>query len=712
MLGLNKNKYKKSKRSKQSSRLSRLSPSKLRLGIFMLGFAVLGTFLLFQALAGTHDSGREIDVVNRTNSHRASHGTAALNRSKCLTLAAREWAKYMGDTGTWRHQTEAEWKEKVQRLCGNSNVYGGENLAQGQTTPEEAMQAWLNSADHHRNIDDAKFNHIGAASYRADNGVTWWVQIFAECRGCGGEWTAPVPETGGNTSGGTGTIQGIEFGGDHILSAEREGTGQKTFINANSDGTYAFNNLTVPGTYIVRINGVSGYNVKWTACGNRVGDCHNSPDASGTGTEAKVYFGGAGFIDLWWQFTPVNTTGTILGRVFIDANSNGVWESNEQIVQNGVNCGSYPTLSASINISGYGTAYPNKCNPTPFYEASVSQGSHTVSVSPPSGYTATTGQQTVTVNAGGQNHLWFGIKQNTVSTPPASLPASDGSGLNGYYYNTWYTNPTLLTRIDGPIDFNWGSGSPGGSVPADTFVAAWYGYVKAPYAGTYYFDLASDDASAVYVNGQSVNNFFSDHGWIQQNGTTGVTMSAGQRLPIKVVYYEKYGGAAMQLKWRGPNIGSSTIIPRGYLYPLNSNAGLTASIWNNVSFYGAPSLTRTDQHTYFGWGTGSPAAGINADNFSVRWSGKLTAPGTGWYTFSLDSDDGSRLYLGGSLLIDYWGDHGSGSPKSAAKYLTVGQPIDIRIDQYERGGGAMMYLQWSGPGVASPHWIDPQYLTH
>ena len=100
-----------------------------------------------------------------------------------------------------------------------------------------------------------------------------------------------------------GRIQGIKFGGgDNILSLEREGTGQRTFINSNSDGSYFFNNLSTPGTYIVRVNPQSGKSIRWTACGNRVGSCHDNPDAQGTGAEAKVYFGGPGYIDLWFHF--------------------------------------------------------------------------------------------------------------------------------------------------------------------------------------------------------------------------------------------------------------------------------------------------------------------------------------------------------------------------------------------------------------------------
>ena len=48
---------------------------------------------------------------------------------------------------------------------------------------------------------------------------------------------------------------------------------------------------------------------------------------------------------------------------------------------------------------------------------------------------------------------------------------------------------------------------------------------------------------------------------------------------------------------------------------------------------------------------------MQADNFSVRWSGQVLAPVTGTYTFTTTSDDGVRLYVNGQLLIDNWTDH-------------------------------------------------------
>jgi hypothetical protein len=125
---------------------------------------------------------------------------------------------------------------------------------------------------------------------------------------------------------------------------------------------------------------------------------------------------------------------------------------------------------------------------------------------------------------------------------------------------------------------------------------------------------------------------------------------------------------------------------------------LKGEYFNNSDFT-APVLTRTDSNINFNWGTGSPAAGIDPDTFSVRWTGKITAPTTGRYTFYSTTDDGVRLWVNGQLLIDKL------VPQAATEWsgsidLVAGQQYDIRMDYFDRSGGAQARLSWSGPGIA------------
>src|SRR5437868_1939721 len=58
----------------------------------------------------------------------------------------------------------------------------------------------------------------------------------------------------------------------------------------------------------------------------------------------------------------------------------------------------------------------------------------------------------------------------------------------------------------------------------------------------------------------------------------------------------------------------------------NSAAGLQGEYFNNRELKGTPALVRTDAQVNFDWGAMSPAPQVAADNFSVRWTGKLVAP--------------------------------------------------------------------------------------
>lgn len=129
-----------------------------------------------------------------------------------------------------------------------------------------------------------------------------------------------------------------------------------------------------------------------------------------------------------------------------------------------------------------------------------------------------------------------------------------------------------------------------------------------------------------------------------------------------------------------------------------SGTGLSAQYFNNVSLSGTAVLQRTEA-VDFDWGTGAPGTGVNADNFSVRWSGRVEAPLAGSYQFQTVSDDGIRVYVGGQLVIDNWTDHAPTINTSGAITFAANAKADIVVEFYERGGGAVSRLQWKAPGA-------------
>lgn len=61
----------------------------------------------------------------------------------------------------------------------NGYKTAGENIASGQTTPEEVVNGWMNSPGHRENILNSDFNKMGVGVYHFD-GVIYWTQLFTD----------------------------------------------------------------------------------------------------------------------------------------------------------------------------------------------------------------------------------------------------------------------------------------------------------------------------------------------------------------------------------------------------------------------------------------------------------------------------------------------------------------------------------------------------
>lgn len=83
------------------------------------------------------------------------------------------------------------------------------------------------------------------------------------------------------------------------------------------------------------------------------------------------------------------------------------------------------------------------------------------------------------------------------------------------------------------------------------------------------------------------------------------------------------------------------------------------------------------------------------EDFGLEFSGYLLIPREGVYTLHLNSDDGSRLWIGDTLLIDHDGLHGN-TTRSAQVALRAG-PHRFRLAYFQRGGNAAVGLSWNSP---------------
>jgi beta-glucosidase len=121
--------------------------------------------------------------------------------------------------------------------------------------------------------------------------------------------------------------------------------------------------------------------------------------------------------------------------------------------------------------------------------------------------------------------------------------------------------------------------------------------------------------------------------------------------------------------------------------------GLKGEYFDNPRLEGQPRLTRTDARMSFQWTLNSPGRGIPFDWYSVRWTGTITAPSGGVQHIGVEGNDGYRLWLDGTLVIDNWIKQSFGT-RSAAVSFTPASTHQIKLEYFEPAGNARVKLVW------------------
>lgn len=101
--------------------------------------------------------------------------------------------------------------------------------------------------------------------------------------------------------------------------------------------------------------------------------------------------------------------------------------------------------------------------------------------------------------------------------------------------------------------------------------------------------------------------------------------------------------------------------------------------------------------------------GHRDDFFAIVFEGYIDVSKTDHYTFYLQSDDGSKLYLNGKLIIDHDGDH-STIEKTGQAILQEGKHR-IRIEYFERSGSQDLQAGIVNPAVGQKP-FSPFQLSH
>ncbi|MEX2112599.1 MAG: CAP domain-containing protein [Pirellulales bacterium] len=104
----------------------------------------------------------EARVIERTNSQRIRHGLRPLRVDRRLVGSARRHAAWMTNSRSMTHTSDSV----------------AENIAMGQNSSAEVINAWMNSSGHRANILNPGYTRIGVAAYVTPGGTIYWCQQF------------------------------------------------------------------------------------------------------------------------------------------------------------------------------------------------------------------------------------------------------------------------------------------------------------------------------------------------------------------------------------------------------------------------------------------------------------------------------------------------------------------------------------------------------
>lgn len=128
--------------------------------------------------ASIRSSSAASEVVRLTNSARGQNGYAALVEDGALSDAAAVRAREIARSFSHTRPSGASFSSALSE-SGVTYLRAGENIASGQKSASEVVNAWMNSPGHRANILNSSYSRIGSASVNID-GTLYWVQLFAD----------------------------------------------------------------------------------------------------------------------------------------------------------------------------------------------------------------------------------------------------------------------------------------------------------------------------------------------------------------------------------------------------------------------------------------------------------------------------------------------------------------------------------------------------
>ena len=118
-------------------------------------------------------------MLTLVNQQRAANGLKALSMDSALTKTATLKSQDMAKLGYFDHTSPTYGSPfDMMKQFGITYRAAGENIAMGQTSPQQVMQDWMNSPGHRANILNSSFTKLGVGIAQNSSGQYYWTQQF------------------------------------------------------------------------------------------------------------------------------------------------------------------------------------------------------------------------------------------------------------------------------------------------------------------------------------------------------------------------------------------------------------------------------------------------------------------------------------------------------------------------------------------------------
>lgn len=128
--------------------------------------------------AKAEDGNFEQRVLELINQERANAGLAPVAYNAALDNSAEKHARHMSLVGKMDHDGIGDGTPGERARAEGWSRGWGENVAKGQSSPEQVVRDWMASPGHRKNILDPSFRVMGVGQVAAANGTNYWAQEF------------------------------------------------------------------------------------------------------------------------------------------------------------------------------------------------------------------------------------------------------------------------------------------------------------------------------------------------------------------------------------------------------------------------------------------------------------------------------------------------------------------------------------------------------